>query len=147
MVLTRSADYALRALIHLAQASSDQPVPLDAIVQAQRVPSALLSKILQTLVRSGLVSSRKGYGGGYLLLADPAKVTLLAVIELIDGPFTLFECLVDEDFCELCGNCKLRQNFMDTQSAMVGILSNTTVADCLPNTRGTLLPSSSQPIS
>lgn len=142
MILTRSADYALRALIYLAQASTDQPVPLDAIASAQQVPPALLSKILQNLVRGGLVRSRKGYGGGYLLVAKPSELSLHSVIELIDGPFTVFECLVDEGFCELCSSCKLRQKFTELQVAMVGILDKTTIADCLPDGRGTLLPSS-----
>lgn len=132
MILTRSADYALRALIHLAQCPPGKAERLDSIVQAQKVPSALLSKILQSLVRAGHVRSQKGYGGGYLLVADPAELSLREVIELVDGPFTVFECLVDENFCDLCANCTLRSKFEELQATLVGMLGSTSLAECLP---------------
>lgn len=133
MILTRSADYALRALIYLAQLPREQSTPLDAIAQSQRIPAALLSKILQTLGKGGLVRSRKGYGGGYVLAVDPAEITLDAVIELVDGPFTVFECLADGSFCDLCSNCKLRLKFEELQGALLSILNKTTIADCVPD--------------
>ena len=132
MILTRSADYALRALIHLAECPEGKAERLESIVRAQHVPSALLSKILQTLVRGGFVRSQKGYGGGYILVSDPNKLTLREVIELIDGPLTVFECLVDEGFCDLCSGCSLRSKFQELQDAMLGILGKSTIADCLP---------------
>ncbi len=133
MILTRSADYALRALIHLAQCQAGQAERLDSIAKAQRIPPALLSKILQTLVRSGIVRSQKGYGGGYVLVSDPADVSLRQVIELIDGPFCVFECLVDDQFCQLCSDCKLKGKFSELQDTLVGTLARTSLAECLPD--------------
>lgn len=132
MILTRSADYALRALIHLAQCPPGQAQRLETIAQSQRIPPALLSKLLQTLVRGGVLRSQKGYGGGYLLACEAAAVTLRQVVELIDGPFCVFECLVDESFCEQCGECRLRVKFAELQDTMLAAMERTTIADCLP---------------
>jgi Rrf2 family transcriptional regulator, iron-sulfur cluster assembly transcription factor len=133
MIFSRSADYGLRALVHLASQPPNQPVPLDRIAQAQRVPAALLSKILQTLVKAEMLRSQRGYGGGFVLAVDPAALTLQQVVEAIDGPLCVFECLDDEDFCVQCGTCKLRGAFREVHVAMVRVLRSRTVADCLPD--------------
>jgi Rrf2 family protein len=132
VILSRSADYGLRALIYLAQAAREVPVPLERIAEVQRVPAALLSKILQALVRAGVLRSHRGYGGGFVLLAEPTKLSLEAVIEAIDGPLVVFECLDDETFCELCQGCRLQEKLREVERAMRGILRSTTLADCLP---------------
>ncbi len=132
MILSRSADYGLRALIHLAQAAREVPVPLERIAEVQRVPAALLSKILQALVRAGFLRSHRGYGGGFVMVAEPTRLSLEAVIEAIDGPLVVFECLDDETFCELCQGCRLQEKLREVERAMRGILRSTTLADCLP---------------
>jgi Rrf2 family protein len=130
VILSRSADYGLRALIHLARhREGGGPVPLDKIATAQRVPPALLSKILQTLVKAKVLRSHKGYGGGFVLAADPSQLTLADVIQTIDGPFTVFECLVDDDFCKLCSSCKLQQKFRELQTLLVDNLRDTSIAE------------------
>lgn len=132
MIIGRSADYALRALIHLAQQDRETPVPLEQIAGAQRIPAALLSKILQTLVKAGVLRSHKGYGGGFVLVADPRELNLADVIQAIDGPFTVFECLRDDTICHLCEGCTLRGKFQELQDGMLDMLRRTTVASCLP---------------
>lgn len=136
MILSRSADYGLRALIYLAEQDGAKPSPLDQIAQAQQVPPALLSKILQTLVKAKVLRSQKGYGGGFVLQTDPAELTIERVIALIDGPFTVFECLADESFCQLCTSCKLRKKFNELQEAMLGILRHTTIAELTEDRQG-----------
>jgi len=131
MILSRSADYGLRALMYLAQQNSSSPAPLDQIAQAKSVPPALLSKILQTLVRAKVLRSQKGYGGGFTLAVDPDALTLERVVELIDGPFTVFECLADDSFCRVCEGCKLKTKFHELQEAMVGVLRGTSLADVI----------------
>jgi Rrf2 family protein len=130
MILSRSADYALRALIYLAQTGSARPVPLDQIAQAQKIPAALLSKILQMLVKAELLRSHRGYGGGFVLVADPRTLGIDVVIQAIDGPFTVVECLDDEGFCQLCSRCRLRAKLRDLQTAIVDMLHATSLADC-----------------
>lgn len=135
MILSRSADYALRALVHLAQARSAEPVRLDDIAMAQKIPAALLSKILQTLVKAGLLRSHRGYGGGFVLLADPKTLGLDVIIQAIDGPFSVFECLEDDGFCSLCAGCKLRTKLREMQEGILGMLRSATLADCLDEGR------------
>ena len=129
MILSRSADYGLRALMYLAQRDDVTPAPLDQIAQAQAVPPALLSKILQTLVKAKILRSQKGYGGGFTLIVEPSQLSIEHVVELIDGPFTVFECLADESFCQLCEGCKLKAKFRELQAAMIGVLKGTSIAD------------------
>jgi Rrf2 family transcriptional regulator, iron-sulfur cluster assembly transcription factor len=129
VILSRSSDYALRALIYLAEQDSERPVPLEQIAQAQQIPAALLSKILQTLVKANVLRSQRGYSGGFVLVADPAQLFLDEVIQLISGPFTVFECLVDESFCQLCTGCKLRQKFQELQDTMLASLRRTSIAE------------------
>jgi Rrf2 family protein len=133
MILSRSADYGLRALIFLAQQGSELPTPLERIAEAQKIPAALLSKILQTLVKAEILRSHRGYGGGFVLVADPAALTIDVVIQAIDGPFTVFECIADEHFCQLCDQCKLRTKLRDLQASMLQILRGISITDCVPD--------------
>ena len=96
------------------------------------MPAALLSKILQGLVKAGFLRSHRGYGGGFVLVTEPTRLSLEAVIEAIDGPLVVFECLDDETFCELCQGCRLQEKLREVERAMRGILRSTTLADCLP---------------
>lgn len=149
MILSRSADYGLRALVYLAQASREQPTPLERIAEAQKIPAALLSKILQTLVKAEILRSHRGYGGGFVLVADPDALSIDVVIQTIDGPFTVFECLTDEGFCQLCDRCKLRTKLRELQAAMLQILSGISVSDCVPDHGEAvrrLLPTASEPV-
>ncbi|MCO5166085.1 MAG: Rrf2 family transcriptional regulator [Planctomycetes bacterium] len=136
MILSRSADYALRALIYLAQVGREQPVPLERVASEQRIPAALLSKILQTLVKAEVLRSHRGYGGGFVLVADPGTLTIDVVIQAIDGPFTVFECMEDEQFCHLCSCCKLRGKLYELQAAMLNVLRGVTISDCVPDAAG-----------
>jgi len=145
MMLTRSSDYAMRALVHLAQCPDGKAERLDSIAKAQKVPPALLSKILQTLVRAGVVRSQKGYGGGYALVSDPKVLTMREVIELIDGPVVVFECLADDKFCNLCEACQLRARFTAIQDTVLGMMTETTLWDCIPS--GGPVPGTSRAMS
>ena len=91
---------------------------------------------MQTLVKAKVLRSHKGYGGGFVLAADPGKLTLVEVIELIDGPFTVFECLADEEFCKICSGCKLQTKFRELQTLMRDQLGATTIAELTDDPAG-----------
>ena len=84
---------------------------------------------LQSLVRAKVLRSHKGYGGGFVLVADPEDLNLEQVIELIDGPFTVFECLADKGFCKLCSSCKLQRKFRQLQETMLELLRETNLKE------------------
>jgi Rrf2 family protein len=96
MQLTRAADYAARVMIHLAGMPADSRASRSELAAAAEVPQPFLGKILQSLVRSGLIHSQRGASGGFVLGRPPAEVTLLDVIEAIEGPLFLNRCLNPE---------------------------------------------------
>lgn len=106
MILSRSADYALRAMIYLARNPSSQYVALTKIATEMRTPPFLLGRLMQRLVKGDLLQSMKGHHGGFRLARDPATITAQDIVRLIDGPFTVFDCSGDAP-CGLAGDCPL----------------------------------------
>ncbi len=86
MKLTRASDYALGALVHLARAGLGRPVASHEMADAHRIPERFLVKVLRPLVSAGILRSVKGPGGGYRLGRPPKQVSLLEVVEAVDGP-------------------------------------------------------------
>jgi Rrf2 family protein len=86
MKLTRASTYAVTALAYLAREKPEGPVAAHAIASAEGIPEKFLLKLLLPLVGAGLVRSRKGPGGGYVLGRKPKDVTLLEIVEAVDGP-------------------------------------------------------------
>ena len=91
------------------------------ICQAQDITPAFLTKILQPLIKEGIVGSQRGVGGGFYLAKDPAEITLLDIIKAQEGPVYLNQCLMKDDncnrefFCPVHGAWKeIRQEFMAT---------------------------------
>jgi Rrf2 family iron-sulfur cluster assembly transcriptional regulator len=92
MRLTKAGDYAMRGLIYLARQPQGEVVLVSEIAQAMHVPESFLAKIFQNLARAGLVRSHRGYGGGYSLNRPPVSITLLEVVECVEGPIVLNDC-------------------------------------------------------
>jgi Rrf2 family protein len=86
MKLTRASDYALGALVHLARAGEGRPLPSHLIADAHGIPERFLVKVLRPLVNAGILRSVKGPGGGYRLGRSPREVSLLEVVQAVDGP-------------------------------------------------------------
>src|SRR5678809_659996 len=99
--LTKKADYGLIALRHLACQAQNGSIKVTGsakeISDRYRIPLPLLSKVLQTLVRNGLLVSEQGATGGYKLARDPHEITALEVIRSIDGPIILTQCFTEHD--------------------------------------------------
>jgi Rrf2 family protein len=86
MKLTSASAYAVTALAYLARERPGGHVAAQAIARDESIPEPFLLKLLRPLVRAGLVRSRRGPGGGYALARDPKDITLLEVVEAVDGP-------------------------------------------------------------
>lgn len=86
MRISAKADYAVRASAELAAASGRDPVPAEALAKAQQVPHRFLEAILSDLRREGIVASRRGAGGGYVLARPADRVTVADVVRAVDGP-------------------------------------------------------------
>ncbi len=128
MQITRQADYALRAVIFLSRLDSDQKASTSAIAEEQKIPPSFLAKIVSQLSLAGLIQTSRGARGGVSLARPPAEISVLDVIEAIDGPVMLNECAVNTANCTFGDSCPLQQIWCDTRQELVNRLSNATFA-------------------
>ena len=84
--VSTKSPYAVLALVELAQRAGPEPVPIGELARARDVPVQFLEQLFATLRRAGIISSQRGVKGGYRFARDPADVTVLEVVELLDGP-------------------------------------------------------------
>lgn len=125
MQITRQADYAVRAVLHLAR-NSDQRTSTSAIAEEQRIPPSFLAKIISQLSIAGLLHTSRGARGGVTLAREAKDITLLEVVEAIDGPIQLNECVGNEGACSYEEKCPLRSVWCDAQEELVQRLKSTT---------------------
>jgi Rrf2 family protein len=105
--LNKMTDYAIR-VVRAIYLDPDKVVTSVVISERENVPLPILFKVLRTLNAAGIISSRRGRGdkvGGYELVADPDKLTLLDVIRIVQGEVFLSECLQDDSICCHQGGC------------------------------------------
>lgn len=104
MYVTRKADYAIRCVLHLSK-NPEQVASVEEISRAMFVPKTFLAKILQGLMKAGIVSSSRGVKGGFQLAKKPKDINLLEVIEAIQGPSAANICAIDRRMCRLSSRC------------------------------------------
>ena len=110
MQVSRKIDYALRAVIHLAnEERSERACSVAEIAARERVPRHFLEKIVQELIHKGLVRSRRGPHGGYVLARPADQVTFRDVIEAVEGPISLNVCTGEHADCSLLGACGMER--------------------------------------
>jgi Rrf2 family protein len=125
MQITRQADYAVRAVLHLARINRGQRAATSAVAQEQRIPPSFLAKIISQLSIAGLLHTSRGARGGVTLARDPKDITLLEVVEAIDGPIQLNECVGENGICSFEENCPIKVVWCDAQDELVARLRNT----------------------
>jgi Rrf2 family protein len=137
---SRASRYAMKALAFMAK-RENKSVDIQTIGKAAKVPTAYLAKIFQALVRSGVVSSRRGPNGGYTLSRDPRKITLLDVINAVDDPKSslLSSCIMGLDYCGDENPCPLHEIWISAAKRMKKQLQQSTVHD-IPNLSRRLHP-------
>lgn len=123
MVITRATEYAIRAILYMSRQPAGEIVYKKDICKAQEITPAFLTKILQPLIKDGIVGSQRGVGGGFYLAKEPAEITLLDIIKSQEGPVYLNQCLIEEGACEREFFCpvhgawaEIRSDFMKTLS-------------------------------
>lgn len=129
MQLTRAADYGVRVMIHLASTDAGARVSLPELARAADAPGSFLSKVLQTLSRAGLISSRRGKTGGFEISDRGRRASMLQVIEAIDGPICLNACLVSGKSCRRKAWCPAHPIWAQAQHAMLSVLSGITISE------------------
>ena len=128
-MLSQTVEYALRAATFLAT-SPQEPRTVEQIAEATRVPVAYLAKVMQGLVRGGLVSSRRGVGGGFLLVSPPRQVRILQIVQAVDPIKRITTCPLG-----LASHgthlCPLHRRLDNALAAMEKAFASTTLADVL----------------
>ncbi|MEX1344209.1 MAG: Rrf2 family transcriptional regulator [Candidatus Limnocylindrales bacterium] len=127
--LTRGADYAIRTTICLAREGRGQLIPAPAIAERMDVPRRFLPQIMQDLVRAGLVEGSPGRGGGYRLTRLPDEVSLLEVIEAVEGDVRRRTCVLRSDACSPTRKCGVHDMFAAAQDALLDQFARATVED------------------
>ena len=149
MRLTKAGDYAMRGLIYLARQPQGEVVLVADIASAMGVPDSFLAKIFQNLARAGLVRSTRGHGGGYALARSPGKITLLEVVECVEGPIVLNDCTdphaAEGETMACTSACGAQGVWQEVQEAVRGILEKKTMDELAAPSSPPTTPA--QPIS
>ena len=129
MQITRATDYAVRVMVHLASLPPGVNVRRPDIAKATSVAESFLSKVLQQLVQSGMVSSRRGSGGGFRLAVASNTISVSSVIEAIEGPIRLNTCLEPGPSCARKAWCPAHEVWVEAQAALERVLRSALIAD------------------
>jgi Rrf2 family protein len=129
MQLTKAADYAVRIMIHMAQLPQGHRERTAVLAKAGGIPREFLSKVLQRLVKVGFLRSHRGSSGGFQLALPAAQVSLLDVVEAIEGPTHLNQCLISEHACERHATCAAHPVWIEAQEQVVKVLGGVSLAE------------------
>jgi len=130
MKISSKGDYGLRALIELAHRYGDgKPTQSGGVAARQAIPESYLEQLLATLRRAGFLRSVRGPQGGHSLARPPEQILVSDVIEALEGPIMAVDCLDETNGCAKDGGCAQSEMWAAVRDAIVGVLSNTTIAD------------------
>jgi Rrf2 family protein len=121
MQITRETDYAIRCVLYLAGKRGSVTM-VDEISREKSIPKSFLAKILQKLSKSGIVRSYRGVRGGFELAREPGEVSLLDVIEAVQGPVAMNACALDESVCSLSGSCSVHPVWVEVREEVEKLL-------------------------
>jgi Rrf2 family protein len=135
-MISQKARYAFRALITLAKAGPGEALLIAEISERAEIPRKFLEQILLDLKRSGMVASRRGRVGGYLLIKSPDEIFFGDVLRLVDGPVAPLPCLSKIAYrkCDDCKSeekCEVRKVFGRVAEATRGVLDTTSIASAI----------------
>ena len=127
--LSKKADYALIAMKHLAVRGERSSSSAREIAELYDIPIELMAKVLQRLVRRGLLASQQGTRGGYQLVRVPTEISVADVIQAIEGPGTVTACSTDEGQCDQFAKCNVRDPLWRVRERILTALGECTIAE------------------
>jgi Rrf2 family protein len=119
-------------MTYLACCPQGHVASLHDIGQARDIPESFLAKILQSLVHAGLAVSQRGAHGGFALARPAAEITMRDVIEAVDGPISLNQCVLWPEDCDRSGDCRVHRAWVSAQEQLMSVLDNVTLASLAP---------------
>jgi Rrf2 family protein len=127
--LSKKADYALMAVRHLALQAGPPSTSAREIAEQYDIPIELMAKVLQRLVREGLLISTQGTRGGYTLSRCSSLISVADVIQAIDGPFTVTACSTEKHDCEQYSKCSIRDPLWQIRERIAATLGTVSMAE------------------
>jgi Rrf2 family protein len=132
MQITRQADYAIRAVRYLAKQDPEKNSATSRVAKEMSIPASFLAKIISQLSIAGLLRTSRGARGGVVLAREAKDISLLEVVEAIDGPILLNECVGDPGNCDFIDDCPMHPIWSNVQKNLVDQLRNTNFANLKP---------------
>jgi Rrf2 family protein len=129
MQITRATDYAVRVTIHLATMQSSARIAAPALARAIEASESFVSKVLQQLVQAGLINSQRGMHGGFQLARPAASISLLQVVEAIEGPTQINLCVPLGSNCARKDWCGAHPIWVEAQEALVKVLDKASIEE------------------
>ncbi|MDA1029605.1 MAG: Rrf2 family transcriptional regulator [Bacteroidetes bacterium] len=129
MLLSKTSEYGIRAMLHLAGIGGDEYVPVKKISQTLNISFHFLTKIFQQLARAGLISSYRGPNGGVRLEIDASKITVKAVVVALDGPDLFTQCVLGLPGCTEDRPCPLHSHWITSRKEIETMLGQKTLAE------------------
>ncbi len=137
MRLSNAGEYAVRAMLHMASSENNDTCKIFEISKTWNIPESFLRKILVTLSKAGLVLSSRGASGGYTLAKSANSITLLDVVEAIDGKIFLNKCMIGSEMCTNQEWCPVHDVWIKAQTAYSEALKCSTLNDFVSNPKFT----------
>jgi len=127
--LTKKADYGLMAMRHLAEQGHVRACSAKDVAEAYGIPHELMAKILQRLVKAGLLRSQHGTNGGYILAREASLITAFEVIRAIDGPLQITSCVTVRGECGQTDRCNIREPLRRVNDSIEEVLRRITIGE------------------
>ncbi|MCX5696918.1 MAG: Rrf2 family transcriptional regulator [Candidatus Omnitrophica bacterium] len=127
-LITRDTDYAVRALCYLAK-HRERTISVPELVKALEIPRPFLRKILQLLHNKGILKAYKGKGGGFSMAISPGRISLIEVMRVFQGQFSLNECLFKKECCPRRYSCGLRKKIMEIERQALKDIGKITIGN------------------
>ncbi len=137
--ITRLTDYGIILLAYLASRPREQVLTARDAAQECRLPVPMVSKILKTLARGGILASHRGVKGGYSLARAPERITVGDIIGALEGPIGITECSSSPGSCEQEPSCPVRINWQRISEAVRGSLEKIPLSEMVGSSRAPLI--------
>lgn len=126
MQFTKAEEYGIFGILYLAQQPPEKITPLSEISQSQDVPEKFLAKIFQSLSRSGIIRSHRGVKGGFSMAKPAKEISVMEIVESIQGPYQIAKCLHTDNICDKPG-CPVMTLLSEAQDALTSVFRSYTV--------------------
>jgi Rrf2 family iron-sulfur cluster assembly transcriptional regulator len=129
MIYTKTGEYAIRAILHLARQPKDLLIMSSDIAKVEEIPSHYLAKILQRMAKYGFVDSYKGRGGGFRISELALKSSILDIVEKVEGPLINMKCVTGLKECSDETPCPLHEEWADLRDRIHLLISSKSVQE------------------